>query len=80
MKRKEKTLQAILRGTSDANIAFKDLCDLLKWLGFAERILGDHFIYMMPDVDEILNVQPLGSKASYRQIWCIGPESGGLLA
>lgn len=68
MKRKEKTLQAILRGTSDVNIAFKDLCDLLKWLGFAESVRGDHFIYTKPDVDEILNVQPLGSKARAYQV------------
>jgi hypothetical protein len=38
----DKVLDRILRGTSDANIAFADLRHLLKRLGFAERIRGDH--------------------------------------
>ncbi len=34
----EKVLERILRGTSDANIGFADLCQLLRRLGFEERI------------------------------------------
>jgi hypothetical protein len=68
MGKTEKTLTAILRGTSDANISFNDLCLLLKDLGFSERIRGDHFIYSKDGIAEILNVQPIGNKAKPYQI------------
>jgi hypothetical protein len=44
MGKKEKILLKIMRGTSDANIAFNDLCQVLHHLGFAERIRGSHYI------------------------------------
>jgi hypothetical protein len=34
----EKLLLQILSGTSDANIKFEDLCNLLKKLGFEIRV------------------------------------------
>jgi hypothetical protein len=37
MGRSEKLLDKVLRGTSDSNIAFEGLCELLRSLGFAER-------------------------------------------
>ncbi len=46
----EKLLQKILAGTSDNNIKFTDLCQLLKKLGFAERIKGDHYIFTQDKV------------------------------
>ena len=49
-----KTLDRVLRGTSDANIRFKELCALLSRLGFAERIKGSHHIFTREDVAEIL--------------------------
>lgn len=45
MGKNEKILDLILRGTSDANVSFKDLRKILKVLGFSERVKGDHFIY-----------------------------------
>ena len=42
---RDKTLDKILRGTSDANIPFADLCDLLHRLGFDERIRISHHIF-----------------------------------
>ena len=68
MAKPEKTLDALLRGTSDANIAFSDLCNLLRHLGFAERIRGDHHIFTRDDVTEILNLQPKQSKAKAYQV------------
>jgi predicted RNA binding protein YcfA (HicA-like mRNA interferase family) len=53
MGKTEKILESVLRGTSDANISFKDLCKLLKTLGFTERVRGDHFIYTKPQIEEI---------------------------
>ena len=51
----------ILRGGSDANIRFDDLRHLLRRLGFAERIRGDHYIFTKDGVAEILNLQPRGT-------------------
>lgn len=63
-----KILQKILRGKSDANIAFADLCGLLNYLGFDERIRGDHHIFTKEGILEILNIQPIGSKAKPYQV------------
>jgi hypothetical protein len=68
MSKAEKTLNTVLRGTSDANIPFKDLCSLMLKLGFTERVRGDHFIYSREGVEEILNLQPIGSKAKAYQV------------
>ena len=38
-------LLRILRGTSDANIPFDGLCQMLQRLGFTERIRGSHHIF-----------------------------------
>ncbi|WDN88698.1 hypothetical protein BuS5_01666 [Desulfosarcina sp. BuS5] len=59
----DKLLIKILRGASDANIPFPGLCNLLKVFGFDERIRGDHHIFTMSDVEEILHLQPIGSEA-----------------
>jgi hypothetical protein len=40
MSKFEKLIAQILRGTSDVNIAYKDLCQLLIHLGFEERTKG----------------------------------------
>jgi hypothetical protein len=45
----------------DANIRFEDLRSLLRALGFAERVEGDHHIYSKDGVIEILNLPPWGS-------------------
>ena len=47
---------------------FSELCILLKVLGFDERIRGDHHIFTLNDVEEILNLQPIGSKAKVYQV------------
>lgn len=68
MSRLDKILERILRGTSDANIQFDDLCRLLERLGFEERVRGDHHIFTREDVGEILNLQPKGGKAKTYQV------------
>ncbi len=68
MSKHEKLLLQVLRGTSDKNIPFKDVCQLLYYLGFDERIRGDHHIFTKNDVEEILNLQPKGSKAKPYQV------------
>jgi len=64
----EKLKERILSGTSDANIDFKLLCKIITRLGFRERIRGDHHVFSRPDIDEILNLQPMKSKAKPYQV------------
>ncbi|MBS1790554.1 MAG: type II toxin-antitoxin system HicA family toxin [Acidobacteria bacterium] len=68
MGRRDKLLDKILRGTSDANINFNDLCHLLKALSFVERIRGDHHIFSRVGIEEILNLQPKGAQAKAYQV------------
>jgi len=58
MSRLNKVLNQILRGSSDANIDFSDLCSLLDVLGFRERVSGSHHIFTRSGVSEIINLQP----------------------
>ena len=44
MGKREKFLERLLLGQSDANTDFDDLCALLRELGFEERIKGSHHI------------------------------------
>lgn len=64
----EKLLIQILRGTSDANISFDGICGLMKHLGFMERVKGSHHIFTRDEVEEILNLQPLGNKSKPYQV------------
>lgn len=68
MAKHESTLLQILRGASDANISFEDLCGLLRHLGFDERIRGSHHIFTKEGVEEVLNLQPRGAKAKPYQV------------
>jgi len=61
-------LERLLSGRSDANIGFTDLITLLQGLGFSERIRGDHHIFSKEEVEEIINLQPKGSKAKPYQV------------
>jgi len=45
MVKHKKIAQKILSGTADKNIAFSELCELLKHLGFQLRIKGSHHIF-----------------------------------
>jgi hypothetical protein len=68
MSQADRLLLRILRGTSDANIAFEGLCQLLRRLGFDERIRGSHHIFTKEGVEEILNLQPKGRQAKPYQV------------
>lgn len=68
MGKSEKILERVLRGRSDANIEFSDLCKLLFSLGFKERVRGSHHIFFKSDIEEIINLQPLGTKAKPYQV------------
>ena len=68
MSQYEKLLLSIMSGTKDKSILFADLRTVLDRLGFQCRIKGDHFIYTKDGVDEIINIQPVGSKAKPYQV------------
>ena len=68
MDKHEKLYRHILLRRSDANVPFGGLRQLLKRLGFAEHIKGDHHIFTRDGVEEILNLQPKGDKAKPYQV------------
>lgn len=57
MPKKEKILKKLLSGTSDANIPFDDLCELLRNMGFDLRIKGSHHIFRKEGIEEKINLQ-----------------------
>lgn len=59
----EKLIYQILRGTSDANISFLNLVNLLQHFGFEMRIKGSHHIFRKKGVEEKPNLQKDGNKA-----------------
>ena len=68
MVRRDKLVDKILRGTSDANISFAELCELLHHLDFDERIRGSHHIFRKPGIEEKLNLQRDDGKAKVYQV------------
>jgi len=68
MEKHKKLALKILGGSSDKNIPFSELCELLKYLGFQIRIKGDHYIFYKDGVSEIINLQPLQNKAKPYQV------------
>ena len=68
MSKHEKLIEIILRGTSDANISFNELCQLMRTLGFDERTRGSHHIFRKHDVEEKINLQKDGNKAKPYQV------------
>ena len=64
----EKLIFDLLRGTSDVNIRFNDLCNLLERLGFERRVRGSHNVFRRAGIDEKINLQKDGNKAKPYQV------------
>lgn len=64
----DKLLRKILRGSSDASIAFDDLCQLLRRLGFEERISGSHHNFRKAGIESKINLQKDKSDAKAYQV------------
>jgi len=64
----DKLLLQILRGASDANISFDNLCRLLRHLGFEERTRGSHHVFRRQGVEEKINIQKDNGKAKAYQV------------
>ena len=60
----EKTIEKLLRGESDANIRFEELCHLLQDRGFRMRVSGSHHIFTQNGVMERINLQREGKTLS----------------
>ena len=68
MSKYEKLLFKVLRGTSDANISFNELCGLVKRFGFEERSRGSHHVFRKEGIDEKINLQRDDDKAKPYQV------------
>ncbi len=64
----EKILEKLLRGESDANLRFDELCHLLQAKDFRMRVSGSHHIFTRPGVMERINIQREGAKAKPYQV------------
>lgn len=64
----QKILEKLLRGQSDANLRFDELCHLLQAKGFRMRVSGSHHIFTKFGVIERINLQREGSKAKPYQV------------
>jgi len=65
---RDRLIQQILSGRSDANVRFDELCGLLKSLGFVLRTSGSHHVFRMEGVEEKINLQRDGDKAKVYQV------------
>lgn len=69
MSKFEKLIIKLLAGASDKNFEFDDLIKVLVSLEFEERNTGgSHRIFYKAGIQEILNLQPIGSKAKPYQV------------
>ena len=64
----QKIIEKILLGQADKNIDFKQLCQIMKLLGFTERIRGSHHIFVQDGIKELVNLQEAGKKAKPYQV------------
>ncbi len=68
MSKTYKVFLKILYGSNFHNIRFDELRGLLNHIGFTERVKGSHYIFTRSDVEEIINIQPIGSFAKPYQV------------
>jgi len=64
----EKLILKILSGTADANIPFRELCQLMIRLGFDQRTSGSHHVFRKSGIPEKINLQEDDAKAKPYQI------------
>ena len=68
MSKYKKLLFLILKGASDTNISFDDLCQLMRYLGFEKRERGSHHIFRKEGILEKINLQRDNNKAKIYQV------------
>jgi len=68
MGRHEKFLLKVLYGSSDRNINFNDLRNLLRRMGFDEYTRSSHHMFRKEGVEERINLQKEGKNAKPYQV------------
>ena len=68
MNNNKKVLIDIFLNNNLRNIKFKHLYNALIYLGFKNRIKGDHYIFYKEGINEIINLQPDNNMAKPYQI------------
>ena len=68
MSRYSKAYAHIMMRRSDSNVPFDELCGLLLRLGFDCRERGDHHIFTMEGIEEIINLQPKNGMGKAYQV------------
>jgi hypothetical protein len=68
MSKLRKFFERLMRGECDTDIDFTELCGLLTYFSFQERIKGDHHIFTKDGVVEIINLQPVSGQAKPYQV------------
>jgi len=68
MARRDKLLERVLSGATDATVDFQQLCRLLRGLGFDERSRGSHHIFTRSGITERINLQQDGRHAKPYQV------------
>jgi hypothetical protein len=64
----EEIIERLLRGESDANIRFDELCHLLQVKGFRLRVSGSHHIFTRTGIRERINLQRDAANAKPYQV------------
>lgn len=64
----DKILEKLLRGGSDSNISFREMCSLLTSLGFHETIRGSHHVFRKEGIAEKINLQRDGNESKGYQV------------
>ena len=68
MSKIDKLILKILKGTSDSNIKFDELINLLEYLGFEKRIRGSHHIFRKEEIQKRINLQKDSNMAKPYQV------------
>ena len=68
MSRHERLVRAIFGGRPDANIRSRDLCALMRYLRFEERVRGSHRLFDREGIVELVNLQSPGGHAKLYQV------------
>ena len=67
MTRYEKLYRKIII-EGNTSVSFSDIRYFIEKLGFSGRCKGDHFIYTLDGVSDIINIQPDGKNAKKYQV------------
>ena len=68
MGRRRKLYDSIVSGRSNANIPFEQTVNLLKHLGFDERVGGSHHVFTREGIEEIIVIQDVGGECKPYQV------------